>query len=83
MRKKVVAILTKEEVEQSLRFKKEKRRIERLMSRLLEKRAALEFEQANFWEQLGRKYGLVGGRNYSICHAPGEVTEMVPEEEDR
>lgn len=81
MPEKVVAKLTKEEVERSLRFIKEKRRIQQLMSKLLEKRAKLELEQCKFWEELGQKYGLIGGQNYYICHVTGELTEIDEEAE--
>lgn len=76
MPEKVVAKLTKEEVERSYRFRKEKRRIERLMSKLLERRAKLELERCEFWEELGQKYGLIGGQNYYICHVTGEIREI-------
>ena len=45
------------------------------MSRLSEKKAKLEMEQCKFWEELGRKYGLISGYNYSICHVTGEIRE--------
>jgi len=75
MREKVVAKLTKEEVEHSCIFIRQETMIRELMNELLEKRARLERERMRFWDQLIEKYGLEKGRRYSISHVLGQIIE--------
>jgi len=82
MREKVVAHLTEEEVERSYYFLRKENELERMASRLLDKRAELERERMEFWNELIEKYGLKKGVNYSISHVLGVIYEPDEEEED-
>jgi len=82
MREKVVAHLTEEEVERSYYFLRKENELERMASRLLDKRAELERDRMEFWEGLIEKYGLKKGVNYSISHVLGVICEPDDEEED-
>lgn len=81
MSEKIVARLTKEEVDRYCRLAEERRRIREEIFKLKEKQVGIEMEQADFFEKLGRKYGLIGGYNYRISHVTGEVRE-IDEEND-
>ena len=78
---KVAAHLTKEEVERSYYFLRKENELERMASRLLDKRAELERERMEFWDGLIEKYGLEKGINYSISHVLGVIYEPDEEEE--
>ena len=82
MPEKVVAKLTKEEVERSYYFLRKENQLSELASRLLDKRAELERERMEFWGGLIEKYGLEKGINYSISHVLGVIYEPDEEEED-
>jgi len=82
MDEKVVAKLTKEEVERSYYFLRKEDQLSEQASRLLDKRAELERERMEFWNELIEKYGLEKGINYSISHVLGVIYEPDEEEED-
>jgi len=82
MPEKVVAKLTKEEVERSYYFLRKENQLSELASRLLDKRAELERERMEFWDGLIDKYGLEKGINYSISHVLGVIYESDEEEGD-
>ena len=82
MPEKVVAKLTKEEVERSYYFLRKENQLSEQASRLLDKRAELERERMEFWNELIEKYGLKKGVNYSISHVLGVIYEPDEEEGD-
>jgi len=82
MNEKVVAKLTEEEVERSYYFLRKKNQLSELASRLLDRRAKLERERMEFWNELIEKYGLKKGVNYSISHVLGVIREPDNEEDE-